>query len=251
MSSGSNITDIRTLPEFKIVVPSGLISGFVNAFCLVYLLARLLMRWWMTKRSLSMAHRVPFYIASSEFLLFWINLVNVGYSALNGHSIQGDACKVVGGIVAFIVTSNVTLVELSFRRNSIQKLGSDNSHLTRIDILVVRKIIAYILIFLIEWTPTTIYLIAQMFQYENIWIYTGSVIFINLGGIGNAILYISYEGWTNKYDSKGGNITYNSSEVSGTSQESYPQIKVHHLSVVEKENFTSDSSILDSTNQEL
>ncbi|CAG8589050.1 4497_t:CDS:2, partial [Racocetra persica] len=101
MSSESNITDVRDLPDFMIIAPSGLISGFINCICLIYLIVRLLIRWWVTKRSLPMVHRVPFYITLS---------VNMGYTTLNGHPIQGDVCKAVGGIAFFIVSSNVTLV---------------------------------------------------------------------------------------------------------------------------------------------
>ncbi|RIB22576.1 hypothetical protein C2G38_979498 [Gigaspora rosea] len=142
----------------------------------------------------------------------------------------------------------MTLLEVNIQQSTIKKLDSNSSPFSRIDLLVVRKIIAYILIFLIEWTPTVIYLITSIFQYENIWIYTGSVIFINLGGIGNAILYISYEGWTNRYGESNIGSTNASSGYSESNQESYPQIKIHD---VEKENLTSGSLTLNLPDQEL
>ncbi|CAG8841588.1 15678_t:CDS:2, partial [Racocetra persica] len=111
------------------------------------------------------------------------------------------------------------------------------------------------------WTPNVVYFITSMFQYESIWIYTASVVCINLGGIANVILYISHESWKNKYDNESsahitnnssGSSTYVTNNSSGTSknhQESYPQIKVH-ISTVEKANFTSEST-LDLSDHEL
>ncbi|CAG8526773.1 2108_t:CDS:2 [Cetraspora pellucida] len=226
MSSGSNITDLRLQPEFVIVSTSGLCTGFVNFICMIYLLVRLLTRWWVTEKSLPM-----------------------GYTTIYGHTIEGVACKVVGGFSFFTVSTNVTLVgllslmtylrvrrkyildmgiydyklfvvlltislsltligaqdygpnkfwcyssptdpirplitialiflilfitlfcyvntlmEVNIQQNMIRKFGSDNVTFSRVDIIVVRKIIAYILIFLLEWAPTVVYFITQMFQ---------------------------------------------------------------------------------------
>ncbi|CAG8504360.1 1099_t:CDS:2 [Cetraspora pellucida] len=330
MSSESNITDFRVQPDFVIISTSGLSSGFVNFACLIYLLVRILTRWWVTEKSLPMVHRVPLYLTISELMLFVINLVNMGYTTIHGHTIEGVACKVVGGLSFFTVSSNVTLVgllslmtylrvrrkyiidmgiydyklflilftisltltligvqdygpskfwcynsptdpirplitigliflilfitlfcyvmtlmEINIQQNMIRNFGSDNVTFSRVDIIVVRKIIAYILIFLLEWAPTVIYFITQMFQYENVWIYTVSVVFINLGGIGNAILYISYESWKNNYDNGTTFVASNSSNSGGISknnQESHHQITVHNVSTIEKGFRNSSSS---------
>ncbi|CAG8824892.1 27041_t:CDS:2, partial [Dentiscutata erythropus] len=81
----------------------------------------------------------------------------------------------------------MTLLEVNIQQKKIQKLGSDSSGINRIDLIVVKKIIGYVLIFIIEWIPSMIYFITQM--YDNIWIYAVSVAAIHFGGVGNAILY--------------------------------------------------------------
>ncbi|CAG8510414.1 25377_t:CDS:2 [Racocetra persica] len=310
-TNSSLTSDIRDHPGFYIIIPAGLIAGCMNGICSAYLIIRILCRWWVTDRSLSMAHRVPFYMS---------------IAAVNGQTLQGVGCKVAGGITFFFVAFNVTLVgslslttylricrkliinfgrydyklfsfiilisltltligvhdygpnkfwcysaptdpitplvTLISNKKNIRQLGSDAVKFNRIDLIVVRKIIGYILIFLIEWIPTIVYFIAQMVQYDNIWIYTVAVVTINFGGLGNMILYIGHESWTNKYDSSdnsgsirntnesGAFILNSSSKSSNNNQELYPQITVHNTITIEKENFASSSSTLGLPTQE-
>ncbi|CAG8751402.1 13282_t:CDS:2, partial [Dentiscutata erythropus] len=112
MSLTSDTTNLRELSGFYIIMPSGILASIPNGICLIYLLTRTLKRWWVTKRPLPMAHRVPFYIAFSEFNLFYMNSINMVYSAVNGHTIQGTACKWAGGLTFFFVSVNTSLVGL-------------------------------------------------------------------------------------------------------------------------------------------
>ncbi|CAG8582185.1 19717_t:CDS:2 [Gigaspora margarita] len=226
----SSITDIRTQPDFKIVAPSGLIS---------------------------------------EFILFWINLVNVGYTSLNGHSIQGDACKIVGGMVAFIVTSNLTLVGLISLSTYLRVCKKITLEMGRYDyrffLIICLISILISLVGINDYGPSrfwcynspsnpitpliTISLIFLiLFITSFCYIMTLLEVNIQQSGIGNVILYISYEGWTNRYGESKNCSTNASSGYSETNQESYPQIKIHD---VEKENLTSRSSTLNLPNQEL
>ncbi|CAG8753286.1 29620_t:CDS:2 [Gigaspora margarita] len=319
MSNIYSGTNLRELPGFDIILPSGLISGIPNLICIIYVLVRTLTRWWVTKRSLPMAHRVPFYIAVTELNLLCINSINAGYSAIHGETLQGVGCKIAGGVTFFCVTVNMALGGLlslttylrickkcffntgiydykflsiilsisltltligvnDYGPNKfwcysaptdpitplITALGSDSASFSRLDLIVAKKIIGYILIFIIEWTPSMIYFIAQMLQYDNMWIYTVAVVAINFGGVGNAIIYIIYENWTNKYDSssktddslknsEGSNNTLVLNSTSGTfknNQDSYSQIKAHNSITIEKEITTFSSSNLDISNQD-
>ncbi|CAG8554687.1 3569_t:CDS:2, partial [Racocetra persica] len=266
------------------------------------------------------------------------------YSAVNGQTLQGNGCKIVGGITFFFVACNVTLVgslslttylricrkfiinfgrydyklflviffislsltlvgirdygpnkfcapadpvtplitvaliflilfvtsycyvmtllEVNIQQNNIRRLGSDVDAVkfSRIDLIVVRKIIGYILIFLIEWFPSIVYFIAQMVQYDNIWIYTAAAVAINFGGIGNMILYIAHESWSNKYDSSepsssirntsgSGTYIFDGNRISKSNQELYPQITVHNTITIEKEKLASSTSTLGLSNQ--
>ncbi|CAG8478714.1 2421_t:CDS:2 [Dentiscutata erythropus] len=67
----------------------------------------------------------------------------------------------------------------------------------KIEPIVVRKIIGYVLIFIIQWTPAMIYVFCQIIGYDEMWIYLVTDATVNLGGIGNMIQYIINEGWRN------------------------------------------------------
>ncbi|CAG8577736.1 20507_t:CDS:2, partial [Gigaspora rosea] len=194
----SDTTNLRGLDGFHIIIPASLTASVPNCICLTYILTRTITRWWRTKRSLPMAHRA--------------------YSAVNGHTIQGKACAVVGGITFFCVAVNMalvgllslttylricrkymidmgiydyklhliillisltltligikdygpnkfwTLLEVNIQQKRIRRLGSDPANFSRVDLIVVKKIVGYILIFLIEWTPSMIYFIAQLLE---------------------------------------------------------------------------------------
>ncbi|CAG8801425.1 14150_t:CDS:2, partial [Gigaspora margarita] len=61
--------------------------------------------------------------------------------------------------------------KVNFRNKVVQKLGN-NSRLSRLEIIVARKITGYILIFILQWTPTMFYVIGQICGYDKIWMYT-------------------------------------------------------------------------------
>ncbi|RGB25289.1 hypothetical protein C1646_724158 [Rhizophagus diaphanus] len=63
--------------NFKIVIIFGLVMIIINGVCASYMLSRTLSRWFITKKSLPMSLRVPFYIALSDFIIFSINFPNM------------------------------------------------------------------------------------------------------------------------------------------------------------------------------
>ncbi|CAG8824963.1 20654_t:CDS:2, partial [Gigaspora rosea] len=59
----------------------------------------------------------------------------------------------------------MTLLEVNIQQKKIRNLGTDSvSFSRRLELIIAKKVIGYILIFIIEWTPTMIYFIAQMAQ---------------------------------------------------------------------------------------
>ncbi|CAG8797782.1 933_t:CDS:2 [Cetraspora pellucida] len=73
------------------------------------------------------------------------------------------------------------------------------SKVSRVDIIVTRKITFYVLIVIFEWFPVVAFLISQINHSGSIAIYTAATLSVSFGGIGNTILYIIYENWKNKY----------------------------------------------------
>ncbi|CAG8774172.1 19300_t:CDS:2, partial [Gigaspora margarita] len=88
---------------------------------------------------------------------------------------------------------------IKFRKDYKSKFDTASKH-KKIEPIVVRKIIGYVLIFVIQWTPSMIYVFCQTIGYDEIWIYLVTDATINFGGIGNMIQYIINEGWRNNPD---------------------------------------------------
>ncbi|CAI2187915.1 1093_t:CDS:2, partial [Funneliformis geosporum] len=64
-----------------------------------------------------------------------------------------------------------------------------------------KKIISYMLVFLLQWTPVQIHLITRWFNIDDAWIYILAATGQLLGGIGNAVNYIFNEGYVTRSSS--------------------------------------------------
>ncbi|EXX77367.1 uncharacterized protein OCT59_018876 [Rhizophagus irregularis] len=382
--------------NFKIVIIFGLVMIIINGVCASYMLSRTLSRWYITKKSLPMALRVPFYIALSDFIIFSINFPNMLYPNIYGVPWSSSVCKVIGGVTSFAIAINMTLVgllafltylricrkmyidlgrydykgvlfvlitsstyslisipsydsgkywcftnnnsirilpiltltlnftvliitifsyssilieinsirfmnehskernernvnissnensnensinEISINENISNESNEDNegnegnegknnnnddnsnnnnnnnnnnkknsfisrtrSMLSRsnsnnnnnnnennttkkntkkIEPIVVRKIIGYVLIFIIQWTPPMIYVLGQIIDYDPLWVYLITDATVNMGGIGNMIQFIINEGWRDRYH-------HTSSKETSTTSSSYVGIE--------------------------
>ncbi|GBC34288.2 hypothetical protein GLOIN_2v1645982 [Rhizophagus irregularis DAOM 181602=DAOM 197198] len=325
--------------NFKIVIIFGLVMIIINGVCASYMLSRTLSRWYITKKSLPMALRVPFYIALSDFIIFSINFPNMLYPNIYGVPWSSSVCKVIGGVTSFAIAINMTLVGLlaflTYLRicrkmyidlgrydykgvlfvlitsstyslisipsydsgkywcftnnNSIRILpiltltlnftvliitifsyssilieinsirfmnehskernernvnissneNSNENSINEISInenisnesnednegnegneepIVVRKIIGYVLIFIIQWTPPMIYVLGQIIDYDPLWVYLITDATVNMGGIGNMIQFIINEGWRDRYH-------HTSSKETSTTSSSYVGIE--------------------------
>ncbi|CAG8489157.1 12873_t:CDS:2 [Ambispora leptoticha] len=84
-----------------------------NAIGSIYIVYRTFRKWQAhsyARNSLSMALRVPFYIAITDLCLYIAHIFNQGYTLLNDRTWPGLSCKIVGGTVFFLVAVNMTLV---------------------------------------------------------------------------------------------------------------------------------------------
>ncbi|KAG9289601.1 hypothetical protein G9A89_014336 [Geosiphon pyriformis] len=85
----------------------------LNAIGSIYVIYRTFSKWYGQdgyRKTLSMALRVPFYIAISDFCLYIAHMFNQSYTVLNETTWPGFSCKVVGGTVFYLVAVNMTLV---------------------------------------------------------------------------------------------------------------------------------------------
>jgi len=95
-----------------------------NLLASSYVLFRTYMRWRRRRQadagekhgdstSLSMAHRMPLYLACTDLLLYAVFSLNVGYSLTHGHTLAVSSlatCKVVSAITFYLLTMTGSLV---------------------------------------------------------------------------------------------------------------------------------------------
>ncbi|CAG8489167.1 13838_t:CDS:2 [Racocetra persica] len=67
--------------------------------------------------------------------------------------------------------------------------------LNEIEIKVIKKILGYVLVFILQWFPTVPYELWQLHGEPPTWSYCMVAVGLNMGGIGNAIFYVINEGW--------------------------------------------------------
>ncbi|CAG8726759.1 27032_t:CDS:2, partial [Dentiscutata erythropus] len=106
-----------------------------------------------------------------------------------------------------------TLREVNFQQKAVQNINTQ-SKLSRVEIIVTRKITGYILIFLLQWTPTIFYAVGHILGVSG-----------NLGGVGNMILFLINEKWKDDFNS----LTINSETLTGQSDECINNGNISHL----------------------
>ncbi|CAG8533611.1 9944_t:CDS:2 [Funneliformis mosseae] len=253
-SSFSNI-------EFKIVIYFGMVMIILNGICTLYVLRRTLTRWIISKKSLPMALRVPFYISLSDFMLFSINFPNMLFPVIHGVPWSDSNCKIIGGITFFTISTNITLVGLlafltylriclchHMDRGNIGAIPT-RQIVKKIEPIVVRKIIGYVLIFMLQWTPPMIYVVGQIIDYDPLWVYLITDASVNMGGIGNMIQFIINEGWKDPYVPPQKRTSTSSSIIINTPHEPFTQTPLHLLPQIN--NSTFEVTIKVETNTEV
>ncbi|CAG8777427.1 4847_t:CDS:2, partial [Cetraspora pellucida] len=129
----------------------------------------------------------------------------------------------------------MTLREINNRQSLIRKYNQTTPKINRVELIATRKIIAYILIYLIQWTPVMIYIAGKTVNYDKIWINAIAFATINFGGIGNMITYIINEKWRDDYKSKIAGISslFSPKFKFTCNQTSQSQITIEEVVIVE------------------
>ncbi|CAG8557074.1 300_t:CDS:2 [Acaulospora colombiana] len=82
------------------------------------------------------------------------------------------------------------------RQGSTMARSISDSRSSEIEARVTKKVMGYILVFILQWFPTIPYDIYEFLDINTAWVYVLVVIAINMGGIGNAVCYVLNEGWS-------------------------------------------------------
>ncbi|EXX58004.1 hypothetical protein RirG_201830 [Rhizophagus irregularis DAOM 197198w] len=104
---------------------------------------------------------------------------------------------------------NILIRIINIQNPSISALSKDSANENGIgnDVLeqraeierrAAKKILSYVLIFIMQWVPVQISAAARFFSNDNTWVYLVTSIGRSFGGIGNAIQYVLNEGWVTR-----------------------------------------------------
>jgi len=78
----------------------------------------------------------------------------------------------------------------------IESLATENRFNWRLNVerRATRKILGYVLIYVVQWGPAVPYMLLLLLNQEPLWLYFICATAVNFGGIGNSILYVVNEG---------------------------------------------------------
>ncbi|CAG8636463.1 4218_t:CDS:2, partial [Gigaspora margarita] len=232
----------------------------------------MLFRWRRMSKNLSMAYKLPFYMACFDFIIYGFQTVNMIYPLLYIANWPEPSCSVIAGgfffgsvsSISFVGTSSIMSWLIVCKKTqfklgaydyklfilplglsailtgiSASTFGSDQfwcytpDKSIGVSIIIItmdlaifiislfcylsilrkitnhdfkeqfssaaKKIISYILVYIIQWIPLITYLFLDMAN--GLWLYFLAVGAISMGGILNAGRYILNEGWIDDPDS--------------------------------------------------
>ncbi|CAG8440130.1 15919_t:CDS:2 [Acaulospora morrowiae] len=108
-----------------------------------------------------------------------------------------DVVKQASTVNATPKNGNSSDSHLNGIKGSRDRRQSAMAHSTSDDIQakVTKKVMGYILVFILQWFPIFPYDIYEILDKDAAWVYALVAISFNFGGIGNAICYVMNEGW--------------------------------------------------------
>ncbi|EXX57019.1 hypothetical protein RirG_210940 [Rhizophagus irregularis DAOM 197198w] len=209
---------------FIIVMISSFLAVYLNFVGTSYVLYRSYYKWKSSRRiTLPMTLRVPMYIAMTDSFVMISHLINISRMAATQKPWEGSTCNIIGAlnkdfgqnmywcagkfddknlsIFSLCIIIIVMTIEEGFGSEEISNQRKEKNK------RIYSKISSYILIFIIQYVPVTIYNISHIRHIDHYWIYVVCDIGINFGGIGNFVQYTINEGWSDKLDES--SDTYN------------------------------------------
>nr|CAG8446583.1 15907_t:CDS:2 [Entrophospora candida]CAG8449260.1 139_t:CDS:2 [Entrophospora candida] len=271
----------------------------IDLLCTVYVIYRTYKKWKSSNNGLSMAYRIPFYIAIIEIFIYVFQTTNLIHPAIFIENWPEPYCSIISGGFFFVTVTNIFMVGVialmswlvgiqqpnygkfdyrlfivpigsaicstivarpTFRSDEFWCYTSDEfttipKLLLAIDFIVLvltlfcyvsiivrinsaelnntnrsfliasRKIVGYLTMYIIQWTPLMSYVIADILDQEYASVFFISINFIAFGGILNMIQYVINEGWVN--ENKSGPSSLSSSTELTVSNDNNIIIRVH------------------------
>ncbi|GES88104.1 hypothetical protein GLOIN_2v1783713 [Rhizophagus clarus] len=173
------------------------------------------------------------------FPIILISLI-IPLSSVNAYGLRNYSCgtKIGYNTIAIVVLSLIfiTLLTIVFcyaqiiitirnikeDNGSIPNLQNNLAQLTSIEKRTFKKVLTYILVFILQYIPIMIYNVCMFLKIRNIILDALSPAVISFGGIGNVIQYLYNEGLSNKHTTS--NYKLDSNEQSQQLQQSQLQV---------------------------
>ncbi|CAG8515115.1 10820_t:CDS:2 [Funneliformis mosseae] len=201
----------ENLKDFLTVVYVTIIMTILSLCGCSYVFYRTYRQWILNKkRSLPMIYLLPFYTAFSDFLINIAFFINIIHTAIFAQIWDQPMCRIISTVHWGILTINLTLYSViadddeSSITNADDELDSaamrKREEIEKKEKRAAKKIISYMLVFLLQWTPV---------QIDDAWIYVLAATGQLLGGIGNAVNYILNEGYISRNSSSENEIVTN------------------------------------------
>ncbi|PKC69321.1 hypothetical protein RhiirA1_456130 [Rhizophagus irregularis] len=239
-----------SMTEFHIVFVIPITFHSINILGTLYIFYRTYLRWKLDHRGIILSLRFPFYLAITDFLYSSASLINYSYSASNKSkflnneviSLPSPLCEIMGFSVVLFVSFNMLLVGaisittwLRVVQEYYFELGKYDykicwMYLNNIEKKTLKKVLTYILIFILQYVPVLIYNMCRILKIQNfiIGVIVSSV--ICLGGIGNVIQYMCNEGF--RYQSSGNVYSDYKSETKSEADEAVDEQKSNDDSII-------------------
>ncbi|CAG8488369.1 9979_t:CDS:2 [Rhizophagus irregularis] len=178
----------------------------IGSLSTLYVILRTFIRWKRVDFSLNMTHKLPFYMALSDLIIYVALTVNLAWSHFGSDQYWCYSSRTSSFIpltllyvdIATLTISIFCYIAISYAINVVRSRNDNNNHANNENNLFLpayKKIVGYLFIYILQWTPVMVYVLIDTQQQTSMWVYVVCFSSLSIGGVLNAARYISNEGW--------------------------------------------------------
>ncbi|GBC06478.1 hypothetical protein RclHR1_06870009 [Rhizophagus clarus] len=99
--------------------------------------------------------------------------------------------------IATLTISIFCYIAISYAINVVRSRNDsgNNNNENNLFLPAYKKIVGYLFIYILQWTPVMVYIIIDSQRQTSMWVYVVCFSSLSMGGVLNAARYISNEGW--------------------------------------------------------
>ncbi|KAG9286618.1 hypothetical protein G9A89_005386 [Geosiphon pyriformis] len=171
--------------DFYIVLAVACVGMAMNTLGCIFLLTSVFIKWKSNKWGvLAMAYRLPLYTA----------LTGRKCSTRNKDPVATLVSLTTSSLTKIVTLFCFVSILITLSRHRKAPVNSQETHRDyTVEDRITRKITSFLLVFLLQWVPVTIYVIGAILKKTGTWSYVTVLIGLNFGCIGNSIAFILNE----------------------------------------------------------